>query len=75
VLVTHDIEEAIAMSDRVIILGGRPARIEQAIDIKLTVEGARTAITAREAPEFRKWHAQIWGALRGHTAQLGGLAA
>jgi NitT/TauT family transport system ATP-binding protein len=75
VLVTHDIEEAIAMSDRVIILGGRPARIEQALDIKLTVEGARTAISAREAPEFRTWHAQIWGALRGHTTQPGGLAA
>ena len=75
VLVTHDIEEAIAMSDRVIILGGRPARIEQALDIKLTVEGSRTAISAREAPEFRMWHAQIWGALRGHSAQLGGLAA
>jgi NitT/TauT family transport system ATP-binding protein len=79
VLVTHDIEEAIAMSDRVIILGGRPARIEQALDIELTVEGARSAISAREAPEFRKWHARIWGALRGQTgqpgSQFGGLAA
>jgi NitT/TauT family transport system ATP-binding protein len=75
VLVTHDIEEAIAMSDRVIILGGRPARIEQALDIELTVDGPRTAISAREAPEFRTWHARIWGALRSHTTQLGGLAA
>jgi NitT/TauT family transport system ATP-binding protein len=79
VLVTHDIEEAIAMSDRVIILGGRPARIEQALDIELTVEGARSAISAREAPEFRTWHARIWGALRGHagqhSGQYGGLAA
>ncbi|RKE37610.1 NitT/TauT family transport system ATP-binding protein [Paraburkholderia sp. BL23I1N1] len=75
VLVTHDIEEAIAMSDRVIILGGRPARIEQALDIKLTVEGTRNAITAREAPEFRTWHAQIWGALRGHSTEHAGLAA
>jgi len=68
VLVTHDIEEAIAMSDRVIILGGRPARIEQALDIELTVGGARNAISAREAPEFRTWHARIWGALRGQAA-------
>jgi len=67
VLVTHDIEEAIAMSDRVIILGGRPARIEQALDIELTVDGARNAISAREAPEFRTWHARIWGALRGQA--------
>jgi NitT/TauT family transport system ATP-binding protein len=78
VLVTHDIEEAIAMSDRVIILGGRPARIEQALDIELTVDGARNAISAREAPEFRTWHARIWGALRGqavHVAQAADPAA
>jgi NitT/TauT family transport system ATP-binding protein len=72
VLVTHDIEEAIAMSDRVIILGGRPARIEQALDIELTIDGPRSAISAREAPEFRTWHARIWGALRGHTGQMHG---
>ena len=74
VLVTHDIEEAIAMSDRVIILGGRPARIEQALDIELTVDGARNAISAREAPEFRTWHARIWGALRGQAAHATQLA-
>jgi NitT/TauT family transport system ATP-binding protein len=64
VLVTHDIEEAIAMSDSVIVLGGRPARVEQDILIELTLPGPRDAITAREAPEFRNYHAQIWGALR-----------
>jgi NitT/TauT family transport system ATP-binding protein len=64
VLVTHDIEEAIAMSDRVIVLGGRPARVEQNIQVTLTVHGGRDAVTAREAPEFRQYHARIWAALR-----------
>jgi NitT/TauT family transport system ATP-binding protein len=64
VLVTHDIEEAIAMSDSVIVLGGRPARVERDIPIELTLPGQRDAITAREAPEFRNYHAEIWGALR-----------
>jgi NitT/TauT family transport system ATP-binding protein len=68
VLVTHDIEEAIAMSDRVIVLGGRPARIADEIPIDLTVPGQRDAITAREAPEFRTYHARIWGGLRARTA-------
>ncbi len=56
VLVTHDIEEAIAMSDRVILLGGRPARIEDSVDVKLSTQGPRTAVSAREAPEFRTLH-------------------
>jgi NitT/TauT family transport system ATP-binding protein len=71
VLVTHDIEEAIAMSDRVVVLGGRPARVEQNIPIKLTVHGARDAVTAREAPEFRQYHAMIWAALRTPAAAQG----
>jgi NitT/TauT family transport system ATP-binding protein len=65
VLVTHDIEEAIAMSDRVILLGGRPARIQDAIDVRLSTAGPRSAVSAREAPEFRAFHARIWNGLRG----------
>jgi NitT/TauT family transport system ATP-binding protein len=68
VLVTHDIEEAIAMSDRVIVLGGRPARIEQDIPIELTLTETRDAVSSREAPEFRQYHARIWGALRSPVA-------
>jgi NitT/TauT family transport system ATP-binding protein len=64
VLVTHDIEEAIAMSDRVVVLGGRPARVEQDVEISLTVAGRRDAVSAREAPEFRTYHARIWNALK-----------
>jgi ABC-type nitrate/sulfonate/bicarbonate transport system ATPase subunit len=33
--VTHDIDEAIYMSDRIVILGPRPARIERIIDVNL----------------------------------------
>ena len=64
VLVTHDIEEAIAMSDRVIVLGNRPACITDEITVQLTVTGRRNPITARESPEFRTFHARIWGGLR-----------
>lgn len=67
VLVTHDIEEAIAMSDRVILLGGRPARIEDQIRIELTTQGPRDAVSAREAPEFRGYHARVWNGLRGNS--------
>ena len=64
ILVTHDIEEAIAMSDRVIVLGGRPALVCEDIAIRLTLAGPRDAVSAREAPEFRAYHARIWAALK-----------
>lgn len=75
VLVTHDIEEAIAVSDRVILLGGRPARIEDDIDVQLATSGPRTAISAREAPEFRMFHSRVWNGLRHHTIQHSGASA
>ena len=34
-LVTHDIDEAIYMSDRIVIMTPRPARIERVIEVKL----------------------------------------
>ncbi len=75
VLVTHDIEEAIAVSDRVILLGGRPARIEDDIEVRLTTHGPRTAVSAREAPEFRTFHSRVWNGLRSHTIQHSGATA
>ncbi|PLZ02918.1 ABC transporter ATP-binding protein [Burkholderia sp. WAC0059] len=75
ILVTHDIEEAIAMSDRVILLGGRPARIEDDIEVCLSTTGPRTAVSAREAPEFRTFHSRIWNGLRGHNIQHAGASA
>ncbi len=64
ILVTHDIDEAIAMSQRVIVLGGRPARINLEERILLSVPGERDAVSARGAPEFHSYHTRIWDALR-----------
>jgi NitT/TauT family transport system ATP-binding protein len=62
-LVTHDIEEAVAMSDRIVVLTGRPATVKQVYDITLTVPGERTPLTARNAPEFRGYCNAIWDSL------------
>ncbi|MGE3993859.1 ABC transporter ATP-binding protein [Pseudorhodoplanes sp.] len=59
-LVTHDIEEAVSMSDRVIVLSGRPAQVRNAYDIELSVPGERTPMTSRDAPEFRSFCKAIW---------------
>jgi NitT/TauT family transport system ATP-binding protein len=59
-LVTHDIEEAVSMSDRVIVLSGRPAQVRSTYEITLTLDAQRTPITSRDAPEFRAYCKAIW---------------
>lgn len=52
-LVTHDIDEAIYMSDRIVIMTARPGRIEQSIAVNL--ERPRQ----RNSPEFLKLRGEI----------------
>jgi NitT/TauT family transport system ATP-binding protein len=59
-LVTHDIEEAVSMSDRVIVLSGRPAQVKNVYDITLAVATERTPMNSRDAPEFRAYCKSIW---------------
>lgn len=67
-LVTHDISEAISLSDRIIVLTNRPATIKDIIQIKLTCpEGTWSPINCREAPEFRYYFNKIWKELDVHV--------
>lgn len=67
ILVTHDISEAVAMSDRVVVLSHRPASIVSEHRIELGT-GAKSAIGARnESPAFRTYFAQIWKELDVHV--------
>ncbi len=56
-LVTHDISEALSMSDRIIILTKRPARVKDIVDISF--QGA-TPLGKREDSEFGKYFEMIW---------------
>ena len=55
VFVTHDIPEAVAVSDRVIVLTKRPMRVAAEHEIKLT-----PGVKPREAPEFPEYFKIIW---------------
>jgi len=60
ILVSHDIAEAVSMSDRIIVLTKRPGEIKSEHDIKLTTADCKTPIACREAPEFRIYFNKIW---------------
>jgi NitT/TauT family transport system ATP-binding protein len=67
VLVTHDIAEAVSMSDRVIVLTKRPGEVKSEHQIALTTSDCRTPIACREAPEFRLYFNKIWKELDVHV--------
>ncbi|MBD3918907.1 ABC transporter ATP-binding protein [Paenibacillus sp. PR3] len=59
VLVTHDLAEAAAMSDRIIVLGRNPGRIRLALEVP--EELRRTApMEARRHPSFQPLFERLW---------------
>lgn len=66
IMVTHDISEAISLSDKVIVISKRPATLKKIYDINLTVKN-RTPLTSREAPEFKDYFNSIWKELDIHV--------
>jgi len=64
-IVTHDISEAISMSDRIIILSNRPAVVKEIIDIDFEMEN-RTPLNCRESPKFSEYFDTVWKGLDVH---------
>ena len=67
VLITHDLQEAISLSDRVIVLSNRPAYVVRDIPIQLNCE-EKGVLAARSAPEFNDYFNLIWEDLKGREA-------
>lgn len=59
ILVTHDLSEAIALGDKVIILSKRPGYIKTIVPIDFSIEN-RTPMATRNAPEFKNYFNLIW---------------
>lgn len=58
VFVTHDLEEAIALSDRVIVLSRLPGRIKA--DIEIGLKRPRDPVQIRFEPAFQEIHKRLW---------------
>ena len=58
IMITHDIAEAISMSDRVVVLSKRPGTIKNIYNIEY--EQKDTPISNRNTKEFNKYYELIW---------------
>ena len=64
-MVTHDISEAISMSDRVVVLSKRPATLKNIHAIDFEMDN-RTPLNCRESPKFSKYFNLMWKELDEH---------
>lgn len=61
ILVTHDISEAIAMTDKVIVLTKRPACVKQIINLEF--DKNLSPFDRRKNKLFNTYYAKVWGTL------------
>jgi NitT/TauT family transport system ATP-binding protein len=64
-LVTHDIAEAISMSDRVIVLTPRPAKVKKEYKIGMS----DTPLARRSKPQFQEFFNSIWKELHNDESE------
>src|SRR5581483_5606162 len=62
VFVTHDLEEAIALSDRVVVMTASPGRVKAVYPI--TLPRPRSVTEVRFHPEFARLYEMIWKDLK-----------
>lgn len=76
--ITHDLDEAIAMSDRVVVLSAGPAS-HPITEFPIDLPRPRDVIKVRGHPRFVELHSTIWASLRdevmrGYAQQMGNTA-
>ena len=68
VFITHDLEEAIYLGDRVVVLGGSPARVIESMEIELP--RPRNQLTTREDSRFLAYRHRLFELLMHERFQL-----
>ena len=68
IFVTHDIDEAIYLADRVIVMSASPGRIIREIAIDLP---RPRDLSIRHTPKFMAWREQIWNLLEAQIRDSG----
>ena len=64
VVVTHDIDEAVYLGDRVVVLGGRPSRVVDDVEVPLGRE--RTQLTTKSTQTFVELRTRVLAEIQQH---------
>jgi NitT/TauT family transport system ATP-binding protein len=62
VFVTHDIDESVYLSDRIVVLTPAPTTVREIVDVPLGQP--RDQVQTKERPEFAQLRAHIWRSIR-----------
>jgi ABC-type nitrate/sulfonate/bicarbonate transport system ATPase subunit len=78
IFVTHDVDEAVFLADRIVVFSARPARVISDIAVKDVLPAERT-LEVTEIPAFRKLRQQVLSLIRDEesrteAAELAGAA-
>jgi NitT/TauT family transport system ATP-binding protein len=65
-LVTHDIDEAVYLADRIVVLSASPARVRKTIAVDLP--RPRDQIATKELPEFARLRASVFALIKAESA-------
>jgi NitT/TauT family transport system ATP-binding protein len=62
VFVTHDIDESVYLSDRVVVLTPSPTRVQEIVDVPLP--RPRDQVETKELAEFSQLRAYVWRSIK-----------
>ncbi|SIR64592.1 ABC transporter ATP-binding protein [Williamsia sterculiae] len=71
--ITHGIEEAIFLGQRVLIMTSRPGRVKEALEIDLGEVDLSTDV--RSSPEFVRYRSRVWESLHDEVLRANNLTA
>jgi NitT/TauT family transport system ATP-binding protein len=62
-MVTHDIDEAVYLSDEIVVLHGKPAAVRDVV--KVEIPFPRSQMATRNDPRFTDLRTHVYGMVRG----------
>ena len=62
VFVTHDIDESVYLSDRIVVLTNAPTTVREVLDVDLPQP--RDQVATKELPEFAALRAHVWRSIK-----------
>jgi NitT/TauT family transport system ATP-binding protein len=71
IYVTHSIDEAIVLADRILVMSARPGRIKDILDVSQVFGRPRVVEQVKSSPQYGELFGRVWGQLRDEVHAAG----